>query len=237
MSPTDKPAGSNKASKPDDNTSRKRKASDAPPSESDKFQYVAVDCEFVGVEKSKKSALGRCSIVNYWGEVVLDIYSVPDERITDFRTPWSGIRSHHMKHAIPFENARNVAKVILKDKIVIGHAVDNDLRVLRIDHLLPDDMIRDTSNYEPLKQMAKLTDRPKASLKALSQALLGRTIQTGEHDSVEDARATMDLYKKVEERWEAELAAKSKGKRRRMTSESTSYLDDSYWPDDDDDEE
>jgi hypothetical protein len=58
--------------------------------------------------------LGRCSIVNYWGQVVLDIYSVPDEPVTDFRTPWSGIRSHHMTHAIPFENARNVVKTILK---------------------------------------------------------------------------------------------------------------------------
>jgi len=57
---------------------------------------------------------GRCSIVDYWGHVVLDIYSIPDEKITDFRTQWSGIQSHHMTHAIPFDSARNVTKSILK---------------------------------------------------------------------------------------------------------------------------
>jgi hypothetical protein len=46
----------------------------------------------------------------------------------------------------------------------------------------------------------------------------------------------MDLYKKVESRWEAELAANAEdghlAKRSRMSSESTSYLDDDFWPQD-----
>jgi hypothetical protein len=52
--------------------------------------------------------------------------------------------------------------------------VHNDLKVLHIEHLIPRNRIRDTSKYEPLKQMAKLTDRKTASLKALTLALFGK---------------------------------------------------------------
>jgi len=62
---------------------------------------------------------------------------------------------------------------LFQDKIVVGHALFNDLKVLRLQQFVPHDMIRDTSTYEPLKDMAKITDRSTASLKSLSKALLG----------------------------------------------------------------
>ena len=57
---------------------------------------------------------GRCSIVDYYGNVVADIYAQPEDRITDYRTRWSGIRKHHLKSAIPFDIARQKVKQILK---------------------------------------------------------------------------------------------------------------------------
>jgi len=57
---------------------------------------------------------GRCSIVDYCGRVVCDIYAQPDEPITDYRTRWSGIRKRDMIRAIPVENARNIIKSIIQ---------------------------------------------------------------------------------------------------------------------------
>ena len=46
----------------------------------------------VGVgEKGKISALARVSIVNYYGEVLLDRFVKSTKEITDYRTQFSGI--------------------------------------------------------------------------------------------------------------------------------------------------
>ncbi|XP_064642488.1 uncharacterized protein LOC135496859 [Lineus longissimus] len=188
-------------------------------------QYVALDCEFVGVgEKGRKSALGRASIVNYYGKVVLDIYSCPEEPITDFRTPWSGIHPYHMKNAVPFESARRRIKQIIEGKIIIGHAIHNDLEVLKI--APSQENIRDTITSAKLKEMMG-SNETKCSLKKMARALLDRWIQKGSHCSVEDARASLDLFKLIEQDWDGQL--KQTKRRKRGTSETESYLDDAYW--------
>ena len=91
--------------------------------------------------------------------------------------------------------------------------------------------------------------------------VLGRRIQTREHDSVEDARASMDLFKRVKSEWksaESEVedqplksntaslkrqrsednflqqthTERQCAKRPRLDSETVLFLSDSYWPDD-----
>ena len=42
-------------------------------------------------EKGKSSVLARVSIVNYYGEVLLDRFVKPTKEITDYRTQFSGI--------------------------------------------------------------------------------------------------------------------------------------------------
>jgi len=86
----------------------------------------------------------------------------------------------------------------------------------------------------------------------------GRRIQAREHDSVEDARASMELFKRVQSEWKTEDLEKklskssdtslkrkrSEGncvqqpyvgeckKRPRLDSENLMFLSDNYWPDD-----
>lgn len=76
-----------------------------------------------------ESALARVSIVNYHGHVVLDTFVQPRERVTDFRTWVSGVRESDVMNAPAFENVQKQVAELIKDRILIGHAVENDLKV------------------------------------------------------------------------------------------------------------
>lgn len=45
-----------------------------------------------------ESALARVSIVNQHGACVYDKYVAPGDEVTDYRTPFSGIRPHNLKN-------------------------------------------------------------------------------------------------------------------------------------------
>lgn len=73
----------------------------------DNASIVAMDCEMVGVGLSgKQSVLARCSLVDYEGNVIYDKNVRPVEKVTDFRTHVSGIRSRTLRNAIPFAQVR-----------------------------------------------------------------------------------------------------------------------------------
>ncbi|CAO2598671.1 Interferon-stimulated 20 kDa exonuclease-like 2 [Lemmus lemmus] len=170
-------------------------------------KMVAVDCEMVGTgPKGRVSSLARCSIVNYDGDVLYDDYILPPCHIVDYRTRWSGIRKSHMAKATPFKIARSQILKILMGKIVIGHAIHNDYKALHYFH--PKSLTRDTSQIPLLNRKADCPENVTLSLKHLTKKLLHRDIQAGKsgHSSVEDAQATMELYKLVEVEWEQHLA-------------------------------
>ncbi|XP_005245575.1 interferon-stimulated 20 kDa exonuclease-like 2 isoform X2 [Homo sapiens] len=95
---------------------------------------------------------------------------------------------------------------ILTGKIVVGHAIHNDFKALQYFH--PKSLTRDTSHIPPLNRKADCPENATMSLKHLTKKLLNRDIQVGKsgHSSVEDAQATMELYKLVEVEWEEHLA-------------------------------
>lgn len=73
---------------------------------------VAMDCEMVGTGPGGRcSELARCSILDYHGNVLYDKYVQPCQPVTNYRTPWSGIRSHHLRKATPFAEARDQVRM------------------------------------------------------------------------------------------------------------------------------
>ncbi|CCH42770.1 RNA exonuclease 4 [Wickerhamomyces ciferrii] len=154
-------------------------------------KYLAIDCEFVGVgPEGAESVLARVSIVNFHGHTVYDKFVKPREKVTDWRTWVSGVTPAHMKNAIDFKTAQKEVDELFKDKILVGHAIQHDLDALLLSH--PKHMIRDTSKHPPFRQLSK---GKTPALKKLTKELLKIDIQGAEHSSVEDARATMLLYK------------------------------------------
>eukprot|EP00457_Paulinella_chromatophora_P015260 gb/GEZN01015845.1/.p1 GENE.gb/GEZN01015845.1/~~gb/GEZN01015845.1/.p1 ORF type:complete len:278 (+),score=34.44 gb/GEZN01015845.1/:116-835(+) len=163
-----------------------------------------MDCEMVGVgPDGVRSALARCSIVDWHGKVLYDRYVRPREQITDYRTHVSGIGPKHMTKAhgaIQFQQAQKEIHEILKDKVIVGHALKNDLDALLLSH--PKHCLRDTAKCKLI-----CPARPR-KLSHIVQETLHKTIQVGKHDSVEDARAALEVYQSYRKRWEEDIHRK-----------------------------
>ena len=183
-------------------------------------ELVALDCEMVATRRG--SALAQCSILSYDGETLFHAYIRPSELITDYRTRWSGILPSHMKLATPHEQAVTTIRQILEGKILIGHDLTHDLSVIGISP--PKHRLRDTAYFKPLRSLAGLVSNWNPSLKNLSLRFLGRQIQRGSHNSMEDAQAALDLYRKHERLWETYLVEQE--------WDRTVWLQDQFWPQD-----
>lgn len=199
--------------------SKQKSINDALPS-TERERYIAIDCEMVGVgTEGKKSALARASVVNWDGAVLLDTFVRVEERVTDFRTHVSGVRPKNIhvtnESAMSHEDCRDAVGKLLHNKILVGHALKNDLSVLMLAH--PRSEIRDTAKYKPFMRATGRSGgklRPR-KLRDLVLEHLGMKIQVeGEaHCSIDDASATMELFKVVKGRWEKELLAGKKKKK------------------------
>jgi RNA exonuclease 4 len=158
-----------------------------------------MDCEMVGVgSMGATSVLARVSIVNYHGKVILDEYVLPQEQVIDYRTAVSGITPKLLRErGKPFKEIQQKVSDILKNKIIVGHGLKNDLDVLMLDH--PRKLLRDTARYKPLRNPKTKLPR---SLKNLAKDFLKKEIQSGEHSSTEDARIALEIYQLHKHEWE-----------------------------------
>ena len=184
--------------------------------ESSSRLIVAVDCEMVSV--ANKSALAKCTIIDFEDRVLFDDYVRPEQQIRDYRTKWSGIRPHHMKIALPHREAVRKIKTILEGCVVIGHDLGHDFAAIGMTH--PRGNTRDTAKFPPLRELAGLKRNWSPSLRNLALCLLGRQIQCGSHCSLEDARAALDIYRKYAAAWEKHLLDKK------------FWFHDQFWPED-----
>ncbi|KAF2772804.1 ribonuclease H-like protein, partial [Teratosphaeria nubilosa] len=168
-------------------------------------KYLALDCEMVGTGPPLHDdhLLARASLVNFHGEQIYDSYVLPPpgQDIQDYRTHVSGITPTHIRpnYARPFAHVQKDVARLLEGRILVGHALRNDLQVLLLSH--PKRDLRDTSRYA--KYRIESRGKPPA-LRKLVKSELGLEIQTGEHSSIEDARASMMLFKKEKAGFEEE---------------------------------
>ena len=187
---------------------------------------LAMDCEMCRVEGGEM-ALTRISLVEWDGNVLIDELVKPDKPIIDYLTPYSGITPTKLENVTTsLKDIQNgLLREITPKHILIGHSLNSDLMALKLTH----PFIIDTSILYPHPRGPPL----KSSLKWLAQKYLGREIQKGHgtqgHDSIEDARACLDLVKMKCERgpqWgTSEATVESIFKRLRRTPRAGSSVD------------
>ncbi|PSK42224.1 hypothetical protein B9Z65_4138 [Elsinoe australis] len=160
---------------------------------------LIMDCEMVSTTVDR-FALARISLIDWDGTVVFDSLVKPPDPVRDYLTPYSGITKEMLDGAtltLPNIQAK-LASLVTPQTILLGHSLDSDFRALKISF----PFVVDTTVLYPHPKGPP----QKSSLKWLTQKYLGREIQgnvSKGHDSVEDARAVLDLVRQKCERGKA----------------------------------
>ncbi|KAI0165020.1 ribonuclease H-like domain-containing protein [Xylariaceae sp. FL1272] len=170
-------------------------------------KYIAIDCEMVGVgDEGREDHLARVSCVDFHGAQVYDSFVQPREYVTDHRTAITGLTASMLRgpKARPFVEVQATIADLLKGRILVGHALNNDLAVLILSHPTP--KIRDTARHSSFR---KYGHGPKPALRVLAREILGiEDFQIGAHSSVEDARVAMLLFRAKKSEFDVENASK-----------------------------
>nr|XP_039255879.1 RNA exonuclease 4-like [Styela clava] len=191
---------------------------------------VALDCEMVECQGVTNS-LARCSIINYDGQTVLDLFVKQTLRVVDYRTPHSGMTKKLLNSdtCVTFLEAQKQVKKAIEGKLLVGHSIHNDLTALEMSH--PKQHTIDIGYGSARKLIDQYREKyslclNRSSLKFFAKQLLDRKIQHNRHCSVEDATATLDIFKLVENEW----LATHRGVLDSSILQEDSYFEDKYWP-------
>ncbi|KAF7542629.1 hypothetical protein G7Z17_g11415 [Cylindrodendrum hubeiense] len=176
---------------------------------------IALDTEFVAVRQPEIEmnsdgeretirpivyALARASVVRGQGEdegtPFIDDYIAIREPIVDYLTSYSGITEQDLdprisKHSLlPLKVAYKKLWILLNLGCkFLGHGLKQDFRVINIH--VPKSQVIDTIDLFYLKSRLR-----KLSLAFLAWYLLKEDIQMETHDSIEDSRTALKLYRK-----------------------------------------
>jgi PAB-dependent poly(A)-specific ribonuclease subunit 2 len=152
--------------------------------------------------RPKIQGLARVSIVRGQGPdeglAFIDDYIVIKEKISNYNTQFSGLTPEDLdpnvsRHSlIPRKLAYKRLWTLLNLGCkFIGHGLGTDFRVINIQ--VPRKQVRDTVDL-----FREDANSRKLGLAWLAKDLLEEEIQVGTHDSIEDARTALKLYRKYQ---------------------------------------
>jgi PAB-dependent poly(A)-specific ribonuclease subunit 2 len=178
---------------------------------------IALDAEFVAlteeestltlsgskvVVRETRHALARISVLDgraeTAGAVIVDDYVLPNESVSDYLTRFSGIVAEDLdpkrsqRHLISTRAAYLKLRCLIeRGCIFVGHGLQQDFWTANL--AVPANQIIDTVEiyHKPAQRYV--------SLRFLTNFVLKRDMQQDVHDSVEDALAALELYKKAVE--------------------------------------
>lgn len=162
-----------------------------------KFRAVALDCEMAGIASGASEVIWLCATDFVTGAVLVNRLVCPRERITEMRSDIHGITESTLGEATfqgqalaGWAEARSeLWKYIDDNTILVGHALQHDLRALRMIH----PRVVDSGI---LSANAVRYRGTQFGLKTLCSELLSVEIRTGMggiHDSLEDVLAARQV--------------------------------------------
>ncbi|KAF9456453.1 ubiquitin carboxyl-terminal hydrolase-domain-containing protein [Collybia nuda] len=175
---------------------------------------VAIDAEFVSMQQEEtefrsdgsnrilrpaRLSLARVSVLRgdgpKQGTPFIDDHIHTSEIIVDYLTEFSGIKfgdldPHLSRHTLtPLKLVYKKLRLLVdRGCVFIGHGLSKDFRIINI--FVPPEQVIDTVDLYFLKARQR-----RLSLRFLSWFVLHEHIQLDMHDSIEDARSALNLYK------------------------------------------
>lgn len=180
--------------------------------------HVAIDTEFVALQQEEieikadgnreivrptRLGLARVSVLRGSGVdeglPFINDYIVVAEHIVDYLTQWSGVHDgdldprYSTHNLVPLKVAYKKLWLLLNLGVIfVGHGLPKDFRTINIH--VPKAQVCDTVDLFYIRARQR-----KLSLRFLAWYLLKEDIQQETHDSIEDARTALRLWRKFEE--------------------------------------
>ncbi|VVB18225.1 unnamed protein product [Arabis nemorensis] len=159
-------------------------------------RMLAIDCEMVRCEDGSEAVV-RVGAVDRDLNVVLDKFVKPSKLVVDYKTEITGVTAEDLEKATlsVADIQKKLRRFLSKGTIMVGHSLNNDLNVLKIDHA----RVIDTSMV--FKYDGAPTSR-RPSLNNLCKSILGHEVRKegAAHHCVHDAAAAMKLVLAVVEK-------------------------------------